>query len=120
MWSSYLSHLAKLYNLCCKTTLTSHVVKIFERIMTDQLIEYITDINAWNDNQHGFRTGRSCLSQLLEHHQKIIDGLENENMVDIIYLDFCKAFDKVDHEIVLRKLASLGVARKILKWIGDF
>ena len=53
--------------------------------------------------QHGFRSGRSCLSQLLEHH-KILEELEKSNNVDVIFLDFAKAFDKVDHGILLNKL----------------
>ena len=52
-----------------------------------------------NPKQHGFRSGRSCFSQLLEHHNKILEELETLNNVDVIYLDFAKAFDKVDHGI---------------------
>ena len=57
-----------------------------------------------NPKQHGFRSGRSCLSQLLEHHNKILEELEKSNNVDVIYLDFAKEFDKVDHGILLSKL----------------
>ena len=48
-----------------------------------------------NPKQHGFRSGRSCLSQLLEHHNKILEELEKSNNVDVMYLDSAKAFDKV-------------------------
>ena len=57
-----------------------------------------------NPKQHGFRSGRFCLSQLLEHHNKILGELEKPNDVDVIYLDFAKAFNKVDHGILLNKL----------------
>ena len=57
-----------------------------------------------NPKQHGFRSGRSCLSQLLEHHNKILEELEKSNNVDVIGLDFVKAFDEVDHGILLNKL----------------
>ena len=57
-----------------------------------------------NPKQHGFRSGRSCLSLLLEHQNKISDELEKSNNVYVIYLDFAKAFDKVDHGILLNKL----------------
>ena len=48
-------------------------------------------LNVWNQNRHGFRKGRPCLSQLLEHHQKIVERLENSYMVDIVYLDSSKS-----------------------------
>ena len=54
-----------------------------------------------NPTQHGSRSGRSCLSQLLEHHNKILEELEKSNNVDVVYLDFAKAFDKVDYGILL-------------------
>ena len=57
-----------------------------------------------NSKQHGFRSGRSCLSQLLEDHNKILEELEKSNNVDVIYLDLAKAFDKVDYGILLNKL----------------
>ena len=49
-----------------------------------------------NPKRHGVRSGRSCLSQLLEHHNKILEELEKSNNVDVIYLDIAKVFDKVD------------------------
>ena len=62
-----------------------------------------------NPKQHGFRSGRSCLSQLLEHHNKILEELEKSSNVDVIYLDFGKAFDKVDHGILLNKLKKIWI-----------
>ena len=57
-----------------------------------------------NPKQHGFCSGRSCLSQLLEHHNKILEELEKSKNVDVFYLDFAKSFDKADHSILLNKL----------------
>ena len=56
-------------------------------------------------------------SQLLTHYDRIISLLEKGLNVDTIYLDFAKAFDKVDHSLVLRKLSLLGIRGKILQWI---
>ena len=80
-------------------SLTSHVIKVFERIIRKNLVEYLEENQLLCSNQHGFRSGKSCLSQLLSHIDSIItNGLEGLD-TDVIYLDFAKAFDKVDHEI---------------------
>ena len=76
--------------------------------------------NLFNEDQHGFRSGRSCLSQLLAHHNSIIEGLEDGSDVDVIYLDFAKAFDKVHHGILLNKLSKFGICGKVHKWIKSF
>ena len=74
-----------------------------------------------NPKQHGFRSaGRYCLSQLLEHHNKILEELEKSNNVDVIYLDCTKPFDKVDHSILLTKLKKIGINGKIGVWIHNF
>ena len=71
-------------------------------------------------NQHGSRSQRSCLSQLLEHHEEILRILETGENVDVIYLDFLKAFDKVDIGILLRKAKSLGISGRLGRWIHSF
>ena len=101
-------------------SLTSHLIKIFEKIVSDKLIEFLEKNDKLNKNQHGFRSGRSCLSQLIEHQNRILEGLENDEEVDVIYLDFAKAFDKVHHGILLQKLQMSGITGKILCWIKNF
>ena len=71
-------------------------------------------------NQHGFRSGKSCLTQLLHHFDDIIDSLANGDDVDAIYLDYAKAFDKVDHKLLINKLQLYGFHPKIIKWIESF
>ena len=80
----------------------------------------MNDHNLFNENQHGFRSGRSCLSQLLEHFDTILNIIEDNNNADVIYLDFAKAFDKVDHTIVLNKIKSLGITGQIYNWLESF
>ena len=50
----------------------------------------------------------------------MLQDMENDNEVTVIYLDFCKAFDKVDHKIVLQKLHALGITGDLLRWIASF
>ena len=75
------------------------------------------EANAFNDSQHGFIRGRSCLSQLLHHHDEVLENLENSSNADVIFLDFAKAFDKVDFNILLLKLENIRVRGKFFNWI---
>ena len=100
--------------------LTSHLIKVFEKVIRIYLVNFLEKNDIFNVNQHGFRIGRSCLSQLLTHYDRILSLLEKGLNVDTIYLDFAKAFDKVDHSLVLKKLSLLGIRGKILEWIKSF
>ena len=100
--------------------LTSHLIKILEKIFAKNINQFLETHQKINHKQHGFRPGRSCLSQLLEHQNKILEELEEPNNVDVIYLDFAKAFDKVDHGILLNKLKKIGFNGKICVWIHNF
>lgn len=73
-----------------------------------------------NENQHGFRAGRSCTSQLLQHMHQILRNLEQGMDTDVIYLDFAKAFDKVDHGLLLNKLRACNIKGNLLHWIAQF
>ena len=101
-------------------SLTSHIIKIFERIVRDKLVDYLECNNLLNSFQHGFRHGHSCLSELLAHYDDLLTNLSQGNDVDVIYLDFAKAFDKVDHRVLLKKIRALGISGKLYKWIKSF
>ena len=100
--------------------LTSHCIKLFERILVKFLGQFMDEGGLYNEHQHGFRAGRSCLSQLLMHHQDILEILASSMDVDVVYLDFAKAFDKVDHGVLLSKLQGLGVRGNLLRWLTCF
>ena len=101
-------------------SLTSHVIKIFERIIRNTMVSYLEDNYLLSNKQHGFRKGRSCLTQLLSHYDAILRNLNSEDETDVIYLDFSKAFDKVDHGLLLKKLKHYGIGGKLLDWIREF
>ena len=101
--------------------LTNHLItKLFERLLRNALVPYLERNNLMNESQHGFRTGRSTTTQLLNYYDSIITLIEEGNHVDAIYLDFSKAFDKVDHNILLCKIKILGIGGKIYSWIECF
>ena len=101
-------------------SLTSHFTKIFERVIREKLVTFLEENNLLNANQHGFRSRRSCLTQLMENYEKILNMVEKGNNVDVIYLDFTKPFDEVDHGILCHKLKKLGIGGKVGTWIHNF
>ena len=101
-------------------SLTSHFIKIFERILRDKLINHLETNNLITPQQHGFRRYRSTLTQLLHHFDIILQILESNKNADTIYLDLSKAFDKVNHQILLHKLEQMKITGKVLVWIKTF
>ena len=57
-------------------TLTSHVIKTFEKILVDKIVTFMNESDLFNRGQHGFRKGRSCLSQLIQHHISLLEALD--------------------------------------------
>ncbi len=103
-------------------SLTPIITKILERIIRHTLVSYLENNDLMNCTQHGFRKGRSCISALIEVYDNMMQSLADPEVdcVDMIYLDFAKAFDKVDHHILLRKLKSLGITGKLGIWLSSF
>ena len=85
-------------------SLTSHIIKIFEKVLRNNIGSFFKENNLYNPSQHGCRSGRSCLSQLIEHLDNVLSLLEKGENVDVVYLDFSKAFDKVDFKVALNKI----------------
>ena len=100
--------------------LTSHLIKIFERVLRKYIVAWMDENNLFNPTQHGFRQGRSCLSQLIAHFDHITQLLESGENVDVIYLDFAKAFDKIDFLSTMRKLNHMGISGKLGHWLYSF
>ena len=100
--------------------LTSVPCKIFESIIADLIVEHLEINKLLIDSQHGFRHNRSCLSNLLEFFHKMFSIYDNSRAIDIIYLDFQKAFDKVPHKKLMIKTRALGIIDEISDWIEDW
>ena len=101
-------------------SLTSIVCKILEKVIKTSVWEHLDKYKLIRDTQHGFRSGRSCLTNLLEFLEYITKQLDEGNNVDVIYLDFSKAFDKVPHLRLVHKLRSHGIRGVVADWIGEW
>jgi hypothetical protein len=83
-------------------SLTSPVMKLFEKIIRDELT--MRSASKLNTNQHGFLPNKSCTTQLLSFTDSIATALNALIRSDVVYFDFAKAFDSVNHDIILRKI----------------
>ena len=65
-------------------SLTSHLSKVVERAVRSDIVEFLDDWNMWDPRQHGSRSGRSTLSQLIEHQNSIIEALEDGYNMEMV------------------------------------
>jgi hypothetical protein len=99
-------------------SLTSVVCKMMESIIRDKVMEHMEGYIC--PEQHGFLPGRSCTTQLLDSLNLWTEWIHEKNAVDVIYLDFAKAFDSVPHRRLIAKLRSYGIQNNLLAWIESF
>ena len=100
-------------------SLTSLVMKIYERIIATEIL---SKVNGKIDNrQHGFLPLKSCESQLIPFADNLAKCLNNGSRMDVIYFDFAKAFDLVNHDIILQKLKdNFGINGFLLKFLLEY
>ena len=96
-------------------SLTSVPCKIMESLIKDKLTEYLEMNYTISHYQHGFMTGRSCLTNLSETLECWTEALNKGVGIDVIYLDCKKAFDSVPHIIIIIIIISRFIKRKIIK-----
>ena len=101
-------------------SLTCISCKLMEHIITSQIMKHARDHDILYTLQHGFRDKRSCETQLLEFASDISSTMQRGKQVDVLIMDFSKAFDKVGHKRLVRKLEYYGVGGKTNRWIQNF
>ena len=100
--------------------LTSVVGKVLETLIKDQMRNHLNKYKPIKGSQHGFTKGSSCLPNLLEFYEAASDCVDEGKAVDIVYLDFKKAFDKVPHRRMFAKVRTCGVAGQVANWIANW
>jgi hypothetical protein len=101
-------------------SLTCLASKLMEHILATNILKHLDHHNILVDNQHGFRAKRSCETQLLDLTNELAKRLDKGIQTDMIVLDFSKAFDKVPHERLLKKLHHYGIRGSVNDWIRCF
>ena len=91
------------------------ISKVLEKIIANQLSKYFEDNKLFHDNQYGFRTGLSTEYATIELTDRIISNMDRNEIPFSIFLDLSKAFDTLDHTILLKKLKHYGINGKALQ-----
>ena len=100
-------------------SLTSTCSKVMEHILYHSIMSHLNSNNIilLNDNQHGFRSHYSCVTQLISLVEDLSCSMDHQKQTDVILLDFAKAFDSIPHQRLLVKLKHYGIHDNICKWI---
>ena len=93
--------------------------KIFEKVST-RLMKFLKSTNAIFEHQFGFQAGKSTDLAILDIHSKIVEAFENKELACCVFLVFAKAFDTVNHKILIRKLEYYGIRDSVLKWFESY
>ena len=101
-------------------SLTSIACKVMERVVADNIQQFLAANDIISNDQYAYTKGKSCQLQLLNFTNDIFKYLKNGSQVDVAYLDFSKAFDSVIHSKLLLKLKIVGIDGLILNWVEAF
>jgi len=96
------------------------VSKIFEKVVSIQLKSYLEQHNLFDDKQHGFRSGRSVISAAVAFIESVIESVDKGKHTTGIFMDLSRAFDSVNHLILIEKLKNIGVSKTSLNWFTTF
>ncbi|KAK4810884.1 hypothetical protein QYF61_013292 [Mycteria americana] len=94
--------------------------KLMEQIILSAITRHVENNQGIKLSQHGFMKGRSCLTNLITFYDKVTRLVDEGKAVDVVYLDFSKAFDTVSHSILLEKLAAHGLDGCTLRWVKNW
>ncbi|GAB0203177.1 mitochondrial enolase superfamily member 1 [Grus japonensis] len=94
--------------------------KVMEQFILGALTKCVQDNQGIRPSQHGFMKGRSCLTNLISFYDLVTHLVDEGKAVDVVYLDFSKAFNMISHSILLEKLVAHGLDRCTLRWVKNW
>ncbi|CAM4560158.1 unnamed protein product [Caretta caretta] len=101
-------------------SLTSVPGKIMEQVLKESILKHLEERKVIRNSQHGFTKGRSCLTNLIAFYDKITSSVDEGKAVDVLFLDFSKAFDMVSHSILVSKLKKYGLDECTIRWVESW
>ncbi|CAM5163476.1 unnamed protein product [Eretmochelys imbricata] len=97
-------------------SLTSVPGKIMEQVLKESILKHLEERKVIRNSQHGFTKGKSCLTNLIAFYDEITGSVDEEKAMDVLFLDFSKAFDTVSHSILASKLKKSGLDEWTIRW----
>ncbi|CAM5129697.1 unnamed protein product [Natator depressus] len=101
-------------------SLTSVPGKIMEQVLKESIMKHLEERKVIRDSQHGFTKGKSCLTNLIAVCDEITGSVDEGKTVDVLFLDFSKAFDTVSHSILVSKLKKYGLDEWTIRWVESW
>ncbi|KAG6931740.1 hypothetical protein G0U57_001044 [Chelydra serpentina] len=101
-------------------SLTSIPGKIMEQVLKESILNHLKEGKVIRNSQHGFTKGKSCLTNLIAFYDEITGSVDEGKAVDVLFLDFSKAFDTVSHSVLASKLKKYGLDEWTVRWIENW
>ncbi|CAM5084542.1 unnamed protein product [Natator depressus] len=99
---------------------TSVPGKIMEQVLKESILKHLEERKVIRNSHHGFTKGKSCLTHLIAFYDEITGSVDEGKAVDVLFLDFSKAFDTVSHSILASKLKKYGLDEWTIRWIESW
>ncbi|CAM5081206.1 unnamed protein product [Natator depressus] len=91
-----------------------------EQVLKESILKHLEERKVIRNSQHGFTKGKSCLTNLIAFYDEITGSVDEGKAVDVLFLDFSKAFDMVSHSILAIKLKKYGLDEWTIRWIESW
>ncbi|CAM5088311.1 unnamed protein product [Eretmochelys imbricata] len=91
-----------------------------EQVLKESILKHLHERKVIRNSQHGFTKGRSCLTNLIAFYDEITGSVDEGKAVDVLFLDFSKAFDTVSHSILVSKLKKYELDECTIRWVESW
>ena len=94
--------------------------KVLERVVHTQMCPYLDHLSLLYKHQYGFRRGRSTAQAVGQLNNFVLDAMDGQKVTGMLFLDISKAFDSINHKILLGKLEHIGLSSRSLRWFKSY